>query len=68
MIMFIFLLKGQKKNEHKRKNLFNVSLTLHWASLHNPSLKTDGTEARNIWNLARAFYFQQELKPELLTL
>ena len=31
--MFIFLLKGQKKNEPKRKNLFNVSLTLHWASL-----------------------------------
>jgi len=54
-------LKGQKKNEPKRKNPFYVSLTLHWASLRNPSLKTDSTTARNVWNLARALYFQQKL-------
>jgi len=46
--MFIFLLKGQKKNEPKRKTFFNVSLSLHWASLRSSSLKTDGTAARNI--------------------
>ena len=46
--MFIFLLKGQKKNEQKRKNLFNVSLTLHWASLRNLRRCTDDTTARNI--------------------
>ena len=46
--MFIFLLKGQKKNEPKRKNLFNVSLPLHWASLHSPSINTDSTTVRNV--------------------
>jgi len=53
--MFIFLLKGQKKNEPKRKNLFNVSLTLHWANLYSPSINTNSTMAWNVWNLARAF-------------
>ena len=58
--VFIFLLKGKRKTNQK-ENLFNVSLSLQWASLRSPSLETDGTPARNVWNLARAFRFQQEL-------
>jgi len=45
--MFIFLLEDKRKTNQK-ENLFNVSLSLHWASLRNPSLKTDSTTARNI--------------------
>ncbi|WP_304052092.1 hypothetical protein [Megamonas hypermegale] len=69
--LFLFIVHfsfgKQKKNEPKRK-LFNVSLPLHWASLRSSSMNIGGTTARNVWNLARAFYFQQELKFELLIL
>ena len=47
-----------KKNEPKR-NIFYVSLTLHWASLRGLYTNTADTTARNAWNLARAFSFQQ---------
>ena len=58
----------KEKVPKKKCFLFNVSLSLHWASLRNSSKEAGGTTARNVWNLARAFYFQQELKFELLIL
>ena len=56
-----------KEKVPKKKTFFYVSLSLHWAGLRSFSLKTGGTTARNVWNLARAFGFQQELNFELLT-
>jgi len=47
---------------NQKETFLNVSLPLHWASLRSPSISTASTTARNIWNLARAFLFQQELK------
>ena len=52
--MFIFLLEDKRKTNQK-ENLFNVSLSLHWASLRSFSLNTGGKIARNVWNLTRAF-------------
>jgi len=47
-----------KEKRTKKEKPFNVSLTLHWASLRSLSMNTGGTAARNAWNLARAFWFQ----------
>ena len=44
--VFIFLLKGKRKTNQK-ENLFNVSLSLHWASLRNSCMNTDNATARN---------------------
>ena len=44
-----------KEKRTKKKTFFNVSLTLHWASLRGAYMNTVETTARNIWNLARAF-------------
>ena len=66
--MFVFLLKGQKKNEHKRKDPFNVSLTLHWASLRNLRRCTDDTTTRNIEIWLVPLGTRQKLKFELLIL
>ena len=57
-----------KEKVPKKKKTFNVSLPLHWASLRSSFIDTASTTARNVWNLARAFQFQQELKFKLLTL
>jgi len=60
MIHCSFFFEIQRKTNQK-ENPFNVSLTLHWASLRNSYIVTDGTTARNIWNLARAFYSSKNL-------
>ena len=59
--LFIFLLKSKEKRTKKKKP-FHVSLSLHWASFRNSSMNIVGILSRNVWNLARAFQFQQELK------
>ena len=63
-----FSFEWSKEKRTKKKKPFNASLSLHWASLRSSSKEAGGTTARNVWNLARAFYFQQELKFELLIL
>ena len=65
--MFIFLLKGQKKNEPKRKNLltFRYRCTEQaFAALHK-NRQYNGSKCLEFGSCLR---FQQELKFELLIL
>ena len=55
MIHVHFSFERSKEKRTKKKKPFNVSLTLHWASLRSVSINIASTTARNVWNLARAF-------------